>query len=255
MELVEDIAATTGIGLGVHTVIYPDAQGFACSDGQKDITAFFNRARGAENTKVMMAFRADWYAKNQSSLERAWLDGGTLRLTRLVQPQETGKYDLEGSKANKIEWEMVPMGELLVERGQISGDSPQTLTGLDAVVHHPANRYSALILRMCAAAIIVDRTSWEPVTCLHMPKGSPGNLPIKKVASGPDAWEVQFEDVKSKYVFQILSGFQRLSSGLFVYAQDTLQPVGFFPNFGGHQDSVIVPRKVEHLLNSRCTTL
>src|SRR3954453_5944760 len=43
----------------------------------------------------------------------------------------------------------------------------------------------------------VDRKSWEPVTCLHMPKGSPGNLPVKKVASGPDAWEVTFEDVEN----------------------------------------------------------
>jgi hypothetical protein len=367
MELVEDIAASTGIGLGVHTVIYPDAKGFAGADGQKDVAAFFNRARGAENTKVLMAFRADWKAKNQTSLERAWLDGGTLRLTRLIEPKETGKYELEGSKGNKIDWEMVPMAENLVERGQIPGDSPQTLTGLDAVVHHPDNRYSALILRMCAAALIVDRTNWEPVTCLHMPKGSPGNLPVNKVGSGPDVWEVTFDEVKNpaheagfspdgryftmmnnlrqnnmpvfdtsdpnprhwkkvtyvedpewvgefpspfhltfsmdrsklfvsvlspkprnsgsvvvdsktwkiikrfkdigpdcqtmsvsydgKYVFQIFSGFQRLSCGLFVYTQDTLEPVGFFPNFGGHHDCVIVPTKVEHLLNSRCTTL
>src|SRR5947209_13497857 len=44
-------------GLGVHTVIYPDAEGFACADGQKDVAAFFNRARGPEKTKVQMAFR------------------------------------------------------------------------------------------------------------------------------------------------------------------------------------------------------
>jgi hypothetical protein len=56
-------------------------------------------------------------------------------------------------------------------------------------------------------------------------------------------------------VFQIFSGFQRLSCGLFVFTQDTLEPVGYFPNFGGHHDCVIVPTKREHLLNSRCTTL
>ena len=223
------------------------------------------------------------------------------------------------------------------------------------MVHHPNNRWSALILRMCAAALIVDRTTWEPVTCLHMPKGSPDNLPVKKVGSAPDVWEVVFEDVKNpaheagfspdghfftmmnnlrqnnmpvfdtsdpdprrwkkvtfvedpewvgeypspfhlcfsmdrskmfvsvlspkprnsgvvavdtktwkiikkfddvgpdcqtmsvsydgKYVFQIFSGFQRLSCGLFVFTQDTLEPVGFFPNFGGHHDCVIVPTK------------
>src|SRR6516162_8807183 len=75
MTLVEDIAESTGIGLGVHTVIYPDAEGFACADGQKDIVAFFNRARDAEKTKVLMAFRADWSAKNKDSLERCWSDG------------------------------------------------------------------------------------------------------------------------------------------------------------------------------------
>jgi len=51
------------------------------------------------------------------------------------------------------------------------------------------------------------------------------------------------------------SGFQRLSSGLFIFTQDTLEPVGYQPNFGGHHDCVIVPSKVEHLKNSRCTTL
>jgi thiocyanate desulfurase len=367
MELVEDIAESTGIGLGVHTVIYPDAAGFACADGQKDIAAFFNRARGTEKTKVLMAFRGDWKARDTTSLERCWSGGGTLRLARLVEPKETGKYEFEGTKGNKINWEMVPMAELLVERGQIPGDSPETLTGLDAVVHHPNNRWSAVILRMCSAALIVDRSTWEPVTCLHMPKGSPGNLPVKKVGAGPDTWEVTFEDVKNpaheagfspdgnnfvmmnnlrqnniavfdtsdpdprqwkkltfvedpewvgeypspfhvcfsmdrskmfvsvlspkprnseswvvdtrtwkvikkfkdigpdcqtmavsydgKYVFQVYSGFQRLSNGLFVFTQDTLEPLGFFPNFGGHHDCVVVPTKVEHLLNSRCTTL
>jgi thiocyanate desulfurase len=367
MELVEDIAESTGIGLGVHTVIYPDAEGFAGADGQKDVAAFFNRARGAERTKVQMAFRGDWQPRNSGSLERGWQEGGTLRVTRLVEPKETGKYELEGSKGNKINWEMVPMAELLVERGQIPGDSPATLTGLDAVVHHPNNRWSALIFRMCAAAMIVDRTTWEPVTCLHMPKGSPDNLPVKKVGSAPDVWEVAFENVQNpaheagfspdgrfftmmnnlrqnnmpvfdtsdpdprrwrkvtfvedpewvgeypspfhlcfsmdrskmfvsvlspkprnsgvvavdtqswkiikkfddvgpdcqtmsvsydgKHVFQIFSGFQRLSCGLFVFTQDTLEPVGYFPNFGGHHDCVIVPTKREHLLNSRCTTL
>jgi hypothetical protein len=367
MELVEDIADSTGIGLGVHTTIYPDANGFACADGQKDICAFFNRARGNEKTRVFTAFRADWSPKNKVSLERGWIEGGTLRLVRLTEPKETGKYELEGTRGNKINWEMVPMAELLVERGQIPGASPQTLTGLDAVVHHPGNRWSALVLRMAAAALIVDRRTWEPVTCLHMPEGSPGNLPVKKVSSGPDAWEIVFDDVKNpaheagfspdgkfftmmnnlrqnnmpvfdtsdedprkwkkvtyvkdeawkgefpspfhlcfsmdqskmfvsvlypkpansatvvvdtktwkiikkfenigpdcqtmavtydgKYVLQIFSGFQRLSCGLFIFTQDTLEPVGYQPNFGGHHDCVIVPSKVEHLKNSRCTTL
>lgn len=367
MELMEDIAATTGVGLGVHTVIYPDAGGFAGADGQKDVCAFFDRATGAGKTKVQMAFRGDWIAKNKQALDKTWAQGGTLRLERLSAAKETGRYDLEGIKGNKINWEMAPMAESLVYRGLLPGESPRTLTGLDAVVHHPGHRYSALILRMPAAALIVDRKNWEPICCLHTPEGSPDNLPIKKVSSSPDAWEVVFEDCKcvaheagfspdgkaftmmnnitqnnmavfdtsdpdptrwkkttfvkdpkwvgefpspfhlcfsmdgskmfvsvlypkpansasvvvdtktwkiikkfenigpdcqtmavtydGKYVLQIFSGFQRLSSGLFVYTQDTLEPLGFMPNFGGHHDCVIVPTKVEHLVNSRCTTL
>jgi len=56
-------------------------------------------------------------------------------------------------------------------------------------------------------------------------------------------------------VLQIFSGFQRLESGVFVFTQDTLEPVGYLPNFGGHHDCVVVPTRTEHLLNSRCTTL
>lgn len=367
MELMEDIAETTGIGLGVHTVIYPDANGFAGADGQKDVCAFFDRAQGHGKTKVLMAFRGDWVPKNKDSLERTWFDGGTLRLVRLSAAKETGQFELQGSAGNKINWEMVPMAESLVYRGQLPGAAPRTLTGLDAVVHHPGNRYSVLVLRMPAAALVVDRQTWEPVCCLHTPEGSPDNLPVKKVSSSPDTWEVEFADCKcvaheagfspdgkhftmmnnitqnnmpifdtsdpdprrwkkvtfvkdpkwvgeypspfhlcfsmdgskmfvsvlypkpansssvvvdtktwkiikkfenigpdcqtmavtydGKYVLQIFSGFQRLSSGLFVYTQDTLEPVGFMPNFGGHHDCVIVPTKVEHLRNSRCTTL
>jgi hypothetical protein len=33
MNLIENVAETTGLGLGVHTTIYPDASGFAAADG------------------------------------------------------------------------------------------------------------------------------------------------------------------------------------------------------------------------------
>jgi hypothetical protein len=383
MNLVEDVSETTGIGLGVHIVIYPDANGFAAADGQKDICAFFDRPpipqlskddvavgelNKGQKTQVLMAFRGDWYGKEPNgSLDANWLNGGKLRITRLTKAKETGLYDFRGAKGNKIDWEMVPMGEYLVYTGQLPGDSPRTLCGLDAVVHHPGNRYSAMIIRMCSAAVILDRHSWEPVTCLHNPEGSSGNLPVKKISSTPDTWEIDFPDLKcvgheagfspdgknftmmnnirqnnmavfetadadprnwkkitfvkdegwvgdypspfhlcfsmdrskmfvsvlypkpaksgtcvvdtsswkiikkfqniapdcqtmavtydGKYVLQIFSGFQRLESGVFVYTQDTLEPVGMMPNFGGHHDCIIVPTKVEQLVNSRCTTL
>jgi thiocyanate desulfurase len=368
MNLVEDVAATTGLGLGVHTTIFPDAAGFAGADGQKDVAAFFNRPGLDEKTQVLNAFRADWIGKDQShGLEANWANGGTLRITRLVKPKETGKFNLEGTKGNKLDWEMVPMAENLVYTGQLPGDAPRALSGLDAVVHHPGNRYSALIIRMVSAAVIIDRETWEPVCCLHNPEGSPDNLKVVKVTADPDTWDITFDDVKcvgheagfspngkfftmmnnikqnnmavydtsnadprqwkrftfvkdkswvgdypspfhlcfsmdgskmfvsvlypkpgnsgccvvdtktwkiikkfenigpdcqtmsvsydGKFVFQIFSGFQRLSSGVFIFRQDTLEPLGYLPNFGGHHDCVVVPTKVEHLRNSRCTTL
>lgn len=367
MNLIENVAETTGVGLGVHTVIFPDGKGFAGADGQKDVCAFFNRPGLTEKTKVEMAFRGDWIPNNKGDLDKTWLQGGTLRIVRLSPATETGKYDLEGSRGNKIDWEMVPMAEHLVWTGRLPGEDPTGLTGLDAVVHHPGNRYSALILRMPSAALIVDRQTWEPICCLHNPEGSPGNLPLKKVSNSPDTWEVRFEDCKcvgheagfspdgknftmmnnilqnnmavfdtadadprkwkkftwvkdptwvgdypspfhlcfsmdgskmfvsvlspkpansatvvvdtkswqiikkfenigpdcqtmavtydGKYVLQIFSGFQRLSTGVFIFTQDTLEPVGYLPNFGGHHDCVIVPRDTRELLNSRCTTL
>jgi hypothetical protein len=58
-----------------------------------------------------------------------------------------------------------------------------------------------------------------------------------------------------KYVLQIFSGFQRLEGGTFVFRQDTLEPVGYMPNFGGHHDCVIIPRNNQELIHSRCTTV
>jgi hypothetical protein len=368
MNLVEDVADTTGIGLGVHITIFPDATGFAAADGQKDVAAFFDRAADGEKTKCLQAFRADWIGKHaDGNMEDNWMKGGTLRIQKLTPAKETGKFDLQGSKGNKINWEMVPMAENLVYTGQLPGDHPRTLSGLDAVVHHPGNRYSALIIRMLSCAVIVDRTTWEPVACLHNPDGSPDNLEVKRVFSNPDTWEVKFDDIKcvgheagfspdgkiftmmnnikqnnmavfdtsdkdprnwkrfafvtdpkwkgdypspfhlcfsmdgskmfvsvlfpkpalssmvvvdtktwqiikkfenigpdcqtmavsydGKYIFQIFSGFQRLSAGAYVITQDTLEPLGYQPNFGGHHDCVLIPTKVEHLRNSRCTTL
>src|SRR4051794_35934440 len=78
MSLLEDVSETTGVGLGVHTTIYPDANGFAGADGQKDVCAFFNRPAPGQTTEVLMAYRADWIGKNTGgALEANWFDGGT----------------------------------------------------------------------------------------------------------------------------------------------------------------------------------
>jgi hypothetical protein len=91
-----------------------------------------------------------------------------------------------------------------------------------------------------SACYVVDTKTWQI---------------IKKFENiGPDC-QTMAVTYDGKYVLQIFSGFQRLSSGLFVYTQDTLEPVGYLPNFGGHHDCVVVPTTNEQLLNSRCTTL
>jgi thiocyanate desulfurase len=374
MELYENIAETTGLGLGVHTVIFPDGEGFACADGQKDIVGFFNRARGPqEKTKVLAAFRADW-KPNSEFLGETWLKGGTIRLERLTPSVELsggrhspdGYYDYRGSTGNKLNYEMAPMAELLVERGQIPGASPHTLTGLDFALHDPRNQFTAMGLRMCGGCIIMDRKNWEPRCFLQANKGCEANVPVKKVSGTPEIWEIVLPKVENpihesgfnpsrnppiftimnnlrannmaifdvkdpdprnwqrvnyvhdpswvgeypspfhvafsidgskmfvsilrpkparsdvvvvdtktwkiiktfsnvgvdcqtmavtydgKYVIQIFSGFQRLEAGAFVFRQDTLEEVGYMPNFGGHHDCVIVPRTVEELKFSRC---
>ena len=191
MEMLEDIAETTGIGLGVHTCIYPDGNGFACGDGQKDVAAFFTRARGPlEKTKVQMAYRADWIA-NAKNLGDTWKQGGTLRLTKLEAAKETGKFDYEGTRGNKINWEMAPMAELLVERGQIPGDSPRTLTGLDNAIHDTTGRWSILTTRMCGGVVVIDRNNWEPVCFLYAPEdSSETNVKVTKVSGNPDTWDI-----------------------------------------------------------------
>jgi hypothetical protein len=195
MEMLEDIAETTGVGLGVHTCIYPDATGFACADGQKDVVAFFTRARGPqEKTQVQMAYRADWVA-NAPNLGDTWLRGGTIRLTKLAAARETGKYDYEGTRGNKIHWEMAPMAELLVERGQIPGDAPRTLTGLDHALHDTTGRWSILNLRMCGGVIVIDRRNWDAVCFLYAPGQGESNLPVRKVSGNPDTWEITLPEV------------------------------------------------------------
>ena len=195
MNLLENIAETTGIGVGVHTVIYPDATGFSGSDGQKDVVAFFTRASGTAKTQVISAFRFDWYGKEpDGALDQNWFGGGKVRITQLVQAPETGKYDYRGTKGNKLDWEMVPMGEYLAYTGQLPGDAVRNLTGADNTVHHPGNRFSIVTLRMFACGVVIDRTSMEPVACISSPEGTPkDNIPVKKIADG--IWEITLDKV------------------------------------------------------------
>jgi hypothetical protein len=367
MNLLENVAETTGVGLGVHTVIFPDATGFAVCDGQKDIVAFFKRATGYNKTEVIEAFRFDWIGNEPNGLlQDNWFKGGKVRISRLVKAPETGLYDYRGTKGNKLDWEMVPMGEYLAYTGQLPGDSVKTLTGADNCVHHPIHPLSLVTLRMFATGVVFDRTSMEPLACISSPEGTTkDSIPVKKIADG--IWEITLDNVVTsghecgfgphgkwftmtnntrqnsmgvfdcldrdprnwkrvgvfkdshwvgstpspfhitysmdgskmfvselhqkpakssiivvdtnswttikrfenvgvdtqtmhvtydgKYVLAIFSGFQRLECGTFIFTQDTLEPVGYIPNFGGHHDCVIIPRNNQELIHSRSTTV
>ena len=126
MELIDNVSETTGLGLGVHVTVNPkDAQSYFVTDGQKDIAACFDRT----TSKVKAALRFDW-TPNVADLRRAWIDGGTLTIKKIYPDPATGLYDYQGTKGNKIDWEMIPMGELFVEEGAkivVAGRRPATM--------------------------------------------------------------------------------------------------------------------------------
>ena len=83
------------------------------------------------------------------------LKGGTLAISKIYPDPTTGKFDYEGTKGQKIEWEMVPMGEYLVEENQIPGESPHTLSGADGTIWHPSGRWAATVVRLCGGICII----------------------------------------------------------------------------------------------------
>src|ERR1700758_2708667 len=117
MEVIENVAETTGLGLGVHVNIDPrTAERYFVTDGQKDIAACFDR----RTSRVIAALKYDW-VPNVRNLSEAWQKGGVLKISKIYPDSATGKYDYLGTKGQKIEWEMVPMGELFVEGGTLPG--------------------------------------------------------------------------------------------------------------------------------------
>lgn len=192
MQLIENVSETTGLGLGVHVCINPkDAQSYFVTDGQKDIAACFDRT----TSRVKVALKFDWAAKS-TTLARAWQDGGVLKISKIHPDQTTGLYDYRGTKGQKIEWEMVPMGELFVEEGTLPGDDPLGLTGADGTIWHPSGRWAATVVRLCGGIAILDaENGFEPVTFLQFNKDSQGQYPVVK--KDDDHWEVSFDKINS----------------------------------------------------------
>ncbi len=192
MQMVENVSETTGLGLGVHVTVNPkDAQSYFVTDGQKDIAACFDRT----TSKVKAALRFDW-KPNVADLRDAWIKGGTLTIKKIYPDAKTGLYDYRGTKGNKIDWEMVPMGELFVEEGATAGDAPLTLTGADGTIWHPEGRWAATVVRLCGGICILDpEKNFDPAAFLQFNKDSQDQYPVKQVDK--DTWTVTFDKIHS----------------------------------------------------------
>jgi len=192
MDVTENVSEKTGLGLGVHVTINPaDAQSYFVTDGQKDIAACCER----QSSRVISALKFDW-AGNSTNLSECWQKGGTLTISKIYPDQTTGMFDYRGTKGQKIEWEMVPMGEYLVEENQIPGESPHTLSGADGTIWHPEGRWAATVVRLCGGIAILDRDrNFDPVAFLQFNKDAPGQYPVTQIDE--DHWQVTFDKIAS----------------------------------------------------------
>jgi len=192
MEVMENVAETTGLGLGVHVCIDPKtAERYFVTDGQKDIAACFDR----RTSRVIVALKYDW-EPNDQNLAMAWRNGGTLKISKIYPDPATGKFDYLGTKGQKIEWEMVPMGELFVEEGTLPGDDVLHLSGADGTIWHPTGRWASTIVRLCGGQVILDaENNFEPVTFIQFNKDAPGQYPVTRIDN--DHWEVKFDKIVS----------------------------------------------------------
>jgi len=94
MEVMENVAETTGLGLGVHVCIDPrTAERYCVTDGQKDIAACFDR----RTSRVIAALKYDW-EPNEQNLAMAWRNGGTLKISKIYPDPATGTYDYLGAR-------------------------------------------------------------------------------------------------------------------------------------------------------------
>lgn len=188
LNVISDVAEKTGMGLGVHVTSAPDAKSFSVGDGQKDIFAVFDR----ETEAVKTAWYFDWIP-NSKELAKAWTDGGKLIIKRMKPTLPNGMYDYKGTKGCKIDWELVPGGELFAEQGKVTGTRVANTCGLDAFVWDPRGKWGAASLRLQGLSIVFDVDNWVPVAALPGAKGVPDQVPLKKIDN--DTWEVVMDKV------------------------------------------------------------
>ena len=191
MEIQEDVAETTGLGLGVHVTVAPDNERFCVCDGQKDIMGIFRRGKGTNPSSVEKAVLFDWEPNNME-LSRAWVDGGTLTIRHLKPP-----FDLKGTKGTKIDWELVPGGELFAEQGKVPGPRLKNLVALDSLGWDPGHeKYGIAALRLLGCGVVFDTNTWEPkAICVGSDKHAAQGFQVPLTKVGDGEWQAKFKNV------------------------------------------------------------
>ncbi len=162
---ITNITEKTGVGLGVHTLLSPDAKILTATDGQKDIVAFFD----TETLDAVKVLRFNFDPTSQTiSME-------------ILKPMSDGKYDLVGKKGDKIGHE-ISMGE--------EDEAPKDMPVADAMVFDPRGKWATVSFRRLGAIAVVDLDTWEMVAVVATAEGQDNCTQVKK-------GEFKFGEIKS----------------------------------------------------------
>jgi hypothetical protein len=134
-----------------------------------------------------------------------WIKGGTLTVKRIYADSKTGKFDLLGTKGNKIDVELAPMAEGELEAGRIPGKDQLGTVAADGFVYHPNGKYGVEIVRMLGGGVIHDLQSedFAPFMFFSFNKDTKDAVSFEQIDK--DTWQVKVESVGSPghelYVF------------------------------------------------------
>ena len=161
ITVVNDVAATTGMALGVHVSIGVGENAnkyVAFADGQKDMVLITTID---DNPKIVKALRVDY-----DPIARQ------VNVSHVFPDPATGKFDYQGRKGVKTTHEAM-LGEELMP-------ADPTAVFVDAFTWHPTLPLGAILVRRLGCCAIIDTRTWEVKALLSTAKGSPDNFPLVK---------------------------------------------------------------------------
>ena len=130
MELMENVAETTGLGLGVHVTIDPKtAERYFVTDGQKDIAACFDR----RTSRVIAAIKYD-RVPNVRNLAEGWQKGGTLKISRIYPIRRPASTIISAPRARRSNGKWCRWASCSSKRGR----SPATTSTVSAAPMAPS---------------------------------------------------------------------------------------------------------------------